>query len=122
MVKRLYGDQVRYEAVTELMESSLHEALIQQQLNPARWSAHRARNLQEGQDLEYSATFEVMPEFQPTGFDTITVERPVAEVADQDVDDMIQNLRRQRGSWDVVERPAGEGDRVRIDFTGAHRW
>ena len=118
MIQRLYGDQVRYEAVTELMENSLHEALVQQQLNPLGGPRIEPRNLQEGQDLEYSATFEVMPEFQPTGFDTITVERPVAEVADQDVDDMIQNLRRQRGSWNVAERPAREGDRVRIDFTG----
>ncbi len=118
MIQRLYGDQVRYEAVTELMENSLHEALVQQKLNPLGGPRIEPRNLQEGQDLEYSATFEVMPEFQPSGFDTITVERPVAEVADQDVDDMIQNLRRQRGSWNVAERPAREGDRVRIDFTG----
>jgi trigger factor len=75
--------------------------------------------LEDGQDLEYSATFEVMPEFDPTGFENIAVERPTAEITEQDVDNMLQNLRQQRATWREVERPAAESDRVRIDFEGA---
>lgn len=119
LVKRMYGDQVRYEAVGELMEHSLHEALLQEKLNPLGGPKIEPKALEDGQDLEYSATFEVMPEFDPTGFENIAVERPTAEITEQDVDNMLQNLRQQRATWREVERPAAESDRVRIDFEGA---
>ncbi|MGB2682650.1 MAG: trigger factor [Candidatus Competibacter sp.] len=119
LVQRLYGDQVRYEAVSELMQNSLHEALTAEKLNPLGGPRIEPKSLEDGQDLEYCATFEVLPEFDPTGFETIKVERPNAEVAEPDVDRMLENLRQQRVTWGAVERPAAEGDRVRIDFEGA---
>lgn len=119
MVKRLYGDRVRYEAVTELVEHTLQEALVQEKLSPVGGPKIEPKNLaDDNQDLEYSATFEVMPEFELAGFETIQVERPVAEITEQDVDQMIQTLREQRVTWQTVARPAATGDRLRIDFVG----
>lgn len=118
LLKKIYGDQVRYETVTELMKNSLEAALIQENLNPLGGPNIQSKNLEEGQDLEYSATFEIMPEFEPVGFETIQVERPVAEVTGQDVDDMIETLRQQRVIWSPVERPAQTGDQLHIDFNG----
>ncbi len=118
VIKRMYGDQARYEAVSELMEHSLREALIQEKLNPLGGPRLEPKTLEEGQDLEYCATFEVMPEFELSGFEDIKVERPVAEVTDQDVDRMIETLRQQRAIWNAVEHSARIGDRVRFDFEG----
>ena len=118
LLKKIYGDQVRYETVTELMKSSLEAALIQENLNPLGGPTIQSKNLEEGQDLEYSATFEIMPAFEPAGFETIHIERPVAEVTGQDVDEMIETLRQQRVVWNPVERPARPGDQLHIDFKG----
>ncbi len=118
IMKRMYGDQVRYEAVNELMEHSLRDALVQTNLSPLGGPKIEPKPLEDGQALEYCVTFEVMPEFEPTGFESIQVERPVAEVTDQDVDRMIETLRRQRAIWNAVERPAQKGDRIRFDFEG----
>jgi trigger factor len=118
LIKRLYGDQVRFETVSELVEHSLHEALDQEKLSPLGGPKIEPKVLEEGQPLEYSATFEVMPEFEPAGFENIKVERPVAEVTEQDVDHVIETLRQQRAIWNTVERPARAGDRVRLDFEG----
>ncbi|CDH44380.1 MAG: trigger factor [Candidatus Competibacteraceae bacterium] len=119
VIRRMYGDQARYEVVSELMEHSLREALVQEKLNPLGGPRLEPKMLEEGQDLEYCATFEVMPEFELSGFENIKVERPVAEVTDQDVDHMIETLRQQRVIWNAVERSACIGDRVRFDFEGA---
>lgn len=116
LLKTMYGDQVQHEAVSELMQQSLIAALMQENLKPIGAPAIESENLEAGQDLEYSATFEVAPEFELTGIENIQVERPVAEVTDQDVDAMIETLRRQRAIWSVVGRPAQIGDRVLVDF------
>ncbi len=118
LIQRMYGDKARYEAVSELMEHSLRDALIQENLNPLGGPRIEPKPLEEGQALEYCATFEVMPEFEPSGFESIRVERPIAEVTEQDVDNMIDTLRQQRVVWNTVERPAHDGDRVRFDFEG----
>jgi trigger factor len=118
IMQRMYGNQVRYEAVSELMEHSLRDALVQEKLNPLGGPKIEPKPLEEGQAFEYSATFEVMPEFDPSGFENIKVERPVAEVTEQDVDHMIETLRQQRTIWTAIERPARDGDRVRFDFEG----
>ncbi len=118
LVKRIYGERVRYETITDLIENSLREALSQEKLSPLGTPKIEARNLEDGQDLEYSAVFEVMPEFELAGFDDIQIERPVAEVTDQDIDTMIKTLQIQRAVWNLVDRPSCAGDRVRIDFEG----
>ena len=118
IIKQMYGHQARYETVSELMQNSLRDALAQENLTPLGGPSIEPKNLEEGQALEYSATFEVMPEFELSGFENIKVERPVAEITEQDIDRMIDNLRQQRAVWNAVERPAHDGDRVRFDFEG----
>jgi trigger factor len=118
IMKQLYGPQAWLETVGELMENSLREALTQENLNPLSQPNIQPKPLEEGQDFEYSATFEVAPQVEPTGFETIQVVRPVAEVTEQDVDDLIESLRWQQAVWNAVERPASQKDRVRLDFTG----
>ncbi|MFO7641337.1 MAG: trigger factor [Candidatus Competibacteraceae bacterium] len=118
VIDRFYGDQIRQEIVGKLLESSLREALVQENLNPLHGPKIESQPLKEGRDFEYTATFEILPELEPAGFDQIQVERPVAEVTEQDVDRMIETLRRQQAVWNGVERPARAGDRVRIDFAG----
>lgn len=118
VVRQLYGQQARFETASELMEQSLTEALTQENLNPLSQPHIEPQRLEEGQDFEYSATFEVMPDIEPTGFETIRVDRPVAEVTEQDIDNMVQTLRWQHVVWNPAERPVRQDDQVCIDFTG----
>lgn len=64
------------------------------------------------------ATFEVFPEFEVTGLESIAVERLQAEVSDADVDNMLDILRKQNTRFEVVERAAENGDQLNIDFVG----
>ncbi|MGD8690774.1 MAG: trigger factor [Gammaproteobacteria bacterium] len=118
VVKQQYGGQVREEVLSELLRSTYTEALSQENLTPAGGPQLEPLNVEPGQDLEYTATFEVYPEIEVKGVEGMKVKRPVAEVTESDIDDMVQNLREQRADWEVVERKAERGDRVRIDFEG----
>jgi trigger factor len=118
VVRQTFGGQVRDEAVAELLRSTLNEALAQQQLNPAGGPRIDGLKADEGADLEYTATFEVYPEVKLADFSKITIKQPVAEVEDADVLRMLDNLRKQRGTFKAVARKAAAGDRITIDFEG----
>lgn len=118
VVKQHYGAEVRGEVVQDLIQSSYSEALIQQKLQPAGQPAIAPTRMGAGEGLSYTATFEVYPEIKLKKVEGLKVERPVASVTDEDVAKMLETMRKQRGSWEAVERAAGEGDRVTIDFEG----
>lgn len=118
VLKQQYGAQVHQEVIGEIIQRSYGEALQKEDLNPAGNPRIEPASMAEGQDLEYTATFEVYPEVTFAAMDKITVERPAAEIADADVDEMIETLRAQRKTWAEAEEAAGEGDRITIDFEG----
>jgi trigger factor len=118
VVKRRFGQQVREEVLSDLIQTTFQDAVRDEQLKPAGAPEIKAHKADEGEGLEYEANFEVMPEFVPMPLETLEVKRFVSEVTDEDVDTMIQRLREQRKTWREVERPAAEGDRAVISFEG----
>ena len=118
VVKKRYGTQVRQETAGELIASSYEEALQQENLKPAGDPNIEQTRNEAGSELEYVATFEVYPDVEPPDLGNITLNRLVAEVADTDVDNMIEKLRKQRVTWTRAERESVDGDRLEIDFEG----
>jgi trigger factor len=118
VMRQRFGAGVRQEVLGEVMSQSFQEAVVQEQLRPAGQPSIEPRNLEAGKDLEYVATFEVFPDVETVEMSGFEVERPQAEVSDEDIDNIIEVFRKQRGSWEVVERAAQEGDKVVIDYNG----
>lgn len=118
VMRQRFGAGVRQEVLGEVMSQSFQEAVMQENLRPAGQPQIEPRNLDAGKDLEYVAIFEVFPDVDVVEITDYTVERPAAEVTQEDVDNIIDVFRKQQGSMEVVERPAAEGDTVNIDFAG----
>ena len=118
VMRQRYGAGVRQEVLGEVMSRSFQEAVMQEQLRPAGQPQIEPRSMEPGKDLEYIATFEVFPDIEIVELKDFAVARPSAEVSDEDVDNIIEVFRRQRGNWEVVERAAEDGDRVTIDYSG----
>ena len=59
-----------------------------------------------------------MPEVEAQGPRQDQGETPEVEIGDSDLDDMIDNLRKQKATWEAVERKSADGDRVIVDFDG----
>ncbi len=119
MVEARFGGQVMQELAGELIETSYRDAIGDEGLVPVGGPSIEPKNLERGQDLEYVATFDVFPSIECPNVDAQKIERPVVEIADADVERTIENVRRQRVSYDVVERSAANGDRVVLDFEGS---
>lgn len=118
VVRQQYGQQVRQEVLGDVVQSTFAEAVSQQNLTPATGPRIEPISTEKGSDLKYRAVFEIFPEIELKGFETIEVARPAAEVTPADVDAMIENLRQQRPTFAAVDREAGDNDRITIDFEG----
>lgn len=118
VVEKRYGAEVRDEVVTELLRATYVEAMEQEGLRPAGAPDIQPLPTEKGEDLEYTATVEVLPEIEVNGLDELELERPAVEIADTDLDKVIEQLRRQKVDYAEVERASAEDDRVIIDFTG----
>lgn len=119
VIKAKYDSHVRQEVLSEVLQSSLQEALTQENLRPAGGPQVDTKDIQPGKGLEYCAIFEVYPEIQLADMSSVSIEKLVANVADEDVDQMFDKLRQQRLTWVPVERDAQNKDQVTIDFEGS---
>ena len=118
VVRQRYGTQVRQEVLTDLMGQSYRDAVVQKNLNPVAQPKIEPETSDKGDGFAFVATFEVLPQVKLKGLDKIEVTRPEIEISDEDCDDMIENLRKQKSTWKTVERESREGDRVVVDFDG----
>jgi trigger factor len=118
VIKQHYGDQVFQEVAGELIQNSFHEALTQENLRPAGEPEISTEGIKQGQPLEFTATFEVFPEVELAPVAGLKLEKITSAITDADIDNMIETLRKQRSSWNKVDRAADDGDRAVINFIG----
>lgn len=118
VMKQRFGAGVRQEVLGEVISRSFQEAVMSENLRPAGQPSIEARKMDAGQDVEYTATFEVFPAVEVNSLEDLAIEKPKAEVGDADIDDIVEVFRKQQGQLVSAERAAKEGDTVIIDFEG----
>ena len=118
VIEKKYGKQVRLEVVDEVVNSTMQEALSQNSIRPAGQPSVEPKPVEPGEPLEYVATFEVFPEIAGTLDYGFKVTKPIVTIADDDINNMLENLRKQRTTWNIVERAAQQGEQLIIDFEG----
>jgi trigger factor len=112
VIEQRYGEQVRAEALDGLLRETFNSAVREQSLQLA--GSPRIEKAGDS-ELEFVATFEVVPDFGDIDVAALNVVRHTAEVTDADIDQMVENLRLQRRTFQAVERGAKEGDRVALE-------
>lgn len=119
LIQKRYGLAVLQEVAGEQMQRHFYDAIIANKLTPAGAPTFAPGQLEQGKDLEFKATFEVYPEVEVKNLDKIEVNKPVVEIADADLDKMLDTLRKQHAKWEAKKGKAATGDRVIIDFVGS---
>ena len=117
-VKRRFGAGIRQEVSSEMIQSTYGEALQKEDITPAGMPKIEEVNIEEGKDLEYTAVFEVFPEIEVSGLESIEVERLSSSIEEADLEKMIDTLREQRLVYAETDRAAAEKDQVNLDFEG----
>ena len=118
VVERRWGSSVREEVRDALMKSSFYEAVSKENLRPAGTPNFEVQPEESGEGFKYTAVFEVYPEIEVQMPSEFKIEKPVTTINEDDIDKMVETLRKHRQTWETVTRNAQMGDRVVMDFKG----
>ena len=118
IVKQQYAQQVRQEVVGDVLQSTLYEAIGQEKLTPAGQPKVDSLKSDPGQGMEYTALFEIYPDVELGDLSKQTVEKPLVEITDADVADMLETVRGQHKEWVETDRASKDGDQLNINFKG----
>ncbi len=118
IVQKKFGSQVRYEVVSDLVQSSFYEAISQEKVRPAGNPNITEHNDKPGEGVEYTATFEVYPDIAPVSMKDVKIEKTAVDISDADIDEMIETIQKQNKTWVNIEQAAKSGDQITIDYDG----
>lgn len=118
IIQQRYGEQVRQEVISKVLQSSLSDAITQENLRLAGNPEIGEFNADQGQGLSYTAKLEVLPEIQLNPVEELEIEKPSCTIAEEDVDKMIEVLRKQNFELQDVERESTAEDVIEVDYTG----
>lgn len=117
LVRQNYGPQVRDEVLTGHVERSFSDAVSQNNLRVAGYpNIEQKTSEAPTEHFEYIATFEVFPDVVVGDLSKVSVERPVTELTDKDIDKTLEVLRKQRVTFEPVKRAAKKGDKMNVAF------
>jgi trigger factor len=125
-LRKVYGRSVMAEVVQEAVTETSREALTQRQELPAfqpkialpEDAAEIDKIFDGASDLAYTMSFEVLPKVEIMDLSTLTLERPIADVADADIEKSLERLTQANLRYHPKEGPAASGDRLTLDFVG----
>lgn len=120
VIKKRFGQSVMGDVLQRAVQDTTSQALLERNLKPAMQPKIEVTSFDEGKDLEYTVSLEVLPEIVPVDFKTIDLERPKAEPGDAEIAKALDSLATSQRKTQKVEAPreAKLGDTAVIDFEG----
>ncbi len=117
-IRAQYGAGIQQETINDVIRDTVFEALAEKKIRAVGVPNIDDVKL-ENDFLVYQATVETFPKIEVQGLNEIEVERQVANVSDSDVDTMIENLQKQRQTFETKDGALEDGDEATFDFEGS---
>lgn len=116
LIMKRYGEEVRRDAMSAVMRQALADAIKENQLQPINYPRIEPKAGKNTNAFEFVAYIEVYPEIENLQFDMKEVEQLNVDVKEADIDQVIDQLKKQHTKWTDVARPAALKDRLIIDY------
>ncbi len=114
--QHLDAPQVLHEALSVALEKSLSEAITANSLDVIRVSDLKVEE-NTAERLRYTVILHLYPAITLPDLAAHKVKRRAVTVDDKEITDALETLRNTRATFTDADRPAGDGDRVEVDFT-----
>ncbi len=125
-LRKIYGKQAMAEIVNEIINKRTGEVLVERGEKAAQQPSvtmtedeGEAEQILAGKrDFEFKVSYEVLPEFEVPALDKLEVERPIAEVSDDEVDEQALAIAETARPYSEKSGKAAAKDRITIDYVG----
>ncbi len=126
-IKKLFGRSLMAEIVQETLERTSAQVISDRKERPAflpkidvtEDKDEIERVMAGSSDFQFTMSFEVLPEIEIADLSGLKLERLVADVPDEAVDEAVAQIAKRNVRFEAEEgRAAGDGDQVTIDFVG----
>jgi trigger factor len=120
LIRSKFAKEVRQEVLESLVSERFRKAINEQQLRPVSEPQLLDMQLFDGQPLKFKAAFEVSPEIDITGYDSVRVSRPDAALTVEEFDAELSRVLDSHATVEPVEedRALTDGDWAEIQFRG----
>lgn len=120
VVKRRYANEIRKEVIDTLLPERFNKAVRELGVKPVGQPQVTELTVDENAPLHVKAAFEYIPDFSIEGYQTVTVEKPSAEVPEEEFQQELERMRESRATIEPVEedRALVDGDWAEISYTG----
>lgn len=121
LLRKRFGQAVLGEILERAVNDSSHQAMQERGLRPVRQPQIEVESFEEGQDLEYKMSMELLPDVEPMDFSQLSLERVKVQVPQSEIDEAVERLAAHHKDTKPLEsaRPAQKGDVLVVDFKGA---
>ncbi|GGG94384.1 trigger factor [Glycocaulis albus] len=124
-IRKMFGASIMSDILQEIVPEATQSTLDERKLRPASQPNVEVKSdaddvLKNGKDFTFEINVEVMPEFETTDPKKLKLERPVAKVGDDQVNEALERLAKDSRSYEDKPKTAkaAKGDVVVIDFVG----
>jgi len=118
VIKQRFKHQILHDVAHDLIPRAVDDALRERGVEAVDTPDIRDVNVEEGQALTFTASFDTLPSFEPGEYSTVSLRRPSARVEDEAVHHALERLRERAARFEPVEgRGVADGDTVTMDVT-----
>ena len=121
MVKKKYQGSAMSEALDDVVRDTVNNILQEKKLRPVFTPDVDLKKFEEGKDIDFTVSMEIMPEIELKDFSSIKIEKLTTDVPAEEVEKALNYMvESHRDSTKVEEnRPTVKGDIAVIDFVGS---
>lgn len=117
-VKHVDPQALAQQTLEDALSKAVAEAFIAENLQALERPAVEVKKFVPGQDLEFTAEAEILPQVKLGDYKKLKVEKSKVSVSEKEVDEIITRMRESFAEKKAVDRAAKMDDEVKIDFVG----
>jgi trigger factor len=120
VIRRRFGAEIRKEVIDSLLPERFNKGVVELGIRPVGQPQVTELTVDEGQPLHVKAVFEYLPAFSIDGYKDVKVEKPAAEVTEEEFKHELDHLRDAHATIEPVEeeRALVDGDWAQISYKG----
>jgi len=116
VVRQRFRAQILHDVAHDLIPRTIDDVLSSKGVEPVDTPDVKDVVVEEGKPLSFTASFDVVPAFDPGNFGDIELKRQPVAVDDDAVQQTLERLRERAARFEPVEGGVGDGHTLVIDL------